>query len=996
MQQKVFKIIICFLGLLFSASSINAGVTGKLKGKVFDSESSMPLPGANVILVGKQFGAAADVNGEFIIIGISPGIYSVKASMIGYKDIIVSDVSIMTDLTTALEIQMYEESLALNEDIIVIAEKPVIQKDVTASIQNINVAQLERLPIKDAKKTLMVQTGVFFDPTPVMGGLGSAGKGESRYSVRGGSQEEVLWYMDGARTASLLWGRADWAGSFTNINLNIIQEIQIMTGGYTAEYGNAQSGIVSIVTKEGSDQFHGSLEYIHGFSGQHHFGNYLYDKSTQKEFIDNTLPDGTLDPNWWTPQRQSQIYDYTDIPDQTINFDFGGPLLNWDGTNVHFFTAGTIKKEAYSLPRPRDAKGNENVFFNLSQNRESAKWKLSGFYNHVAHTTLQENGDFTSQSKYYRGWGSLTDVYNYNLAFNYTHVLNTQLFYELKLSTYWAQFKEEPSEYFVLGESVNPTIWGFQRFDGYESEPFDAYTPALYNNTVSGDVSFSGHVNWQFDKNNMLKSGIEFIYNTYDEKENYRLPSFTGDKNNWINRGLMESYHPLQFAFYIQDKMEFETMILNIGLRYDRFDPNYDWFKETNLFNLALDPLFDPALDPDNDQIDANGRIKYSFENVLNQPREAAKSYDMISPRFGVSFPVTENTLLHFNYGHYFQLPPLDQMFEFAYFRPIYIVKNIIAEEELADQEGREPAHIPSTDGDAERIVAYTNKPLKPQKTIQFEAGVKHNFEDIGVLEITAFYKDVFDQTSERVGLFDHSIYGYDPIQDRTTPNVSYQTFISGDYGDSRGFEITFKTAFSKNIALDVNYSFSKSTQGRATPRVVRIDKNGNETLEWDVDVNKRIPVENNYSRPHVVRANLFLAYPETESDDFLSTIFKGTSASLLYRFVSGQAFTYLLPDDAPDTYNNYRFPAIQTVDFLIEKKVSLFNSHNLSFYMQITNLFNTKNLRSYGDILFDSEATKKFVETEEVTTVDAAGYDISWQTYYETRRFYFGVKYSF
>ena len=63
---------------------------------------------------------------------------------------------------------------------------------------------------------------------------------------------------------------------------------------------------------------------------------------------------------------------------------------------------------------------------------------------------------------------------------------------------------------------------------------------------------------------------------------------------------------------------------------------------------------------------------------------------------------------------------------------------------------------------------------------------------------------------------------------------------------------------------------------------------------------------------------------------------------------------------------------------------------------MQITNLFNTKNLRSYGDILFDSEATKKFVETEEVTTVDAAGYDISWQTYYETRRFYFGVKYSF
>lgn len=996
MQKKAFKLIVYLSVIMFFTGSIYGGVTGKLKGKVIDPENNMPLPGANIVLMGTQFGAATDVNGEFIIIGISPGTYTVKASMIGYKEVIISEVKIMTDLSTTIEIKMYEESIALDEDIVVIAEKPVIQKDITASVQNLNVAQLERLPIKDAKKTLMVQTGVFFDPIPVVGGLGSAGKGESRYSVRGGSQEEVLWFMDGTRTASLLWGRADWAGSFTNINLNIIQEIQIMTGGFTAEYGNAQSGIVSIVTKEGGDQFHGSLEYIHGFSGQHHFGNYLYDSNTQKEFLDNTLSDGSLDPNWWTPARQSQVYDYTDIPDQTINFSFGGPLMNWGGTNIHFYTAGTVKKEAYMLPHPRDTKNNENVFFNLSQNRENGKWKLSGFYNHVAHTTLQENGDFTNQAKYYRGWGSLTDVYNYNLSFNYTHVVNTQLFYELKLSTYWAQFNEKPSEYFVVGESENPTIWGFQRYDGFEGEPFDAYTPALFNNTISGDISFSGDINWQFDKNNMLKSGIEFIYNTYDEKENYRLPSFTLNKNYWINKGLMETYHPMQLSFYIQDKMEFETMILNIGLRYDRFDPNYDWFKETNLYNLALDPLFDPTLDPDKDQIDENGRVKYSFDNVLDKPREAAKAYDMISPRFGVSFPITENTLLHFNYGHYYQMPPLDQMFEFAYFRPIYIVDNILAEEKLAEQEGRDPNHVPSNDGDAERVVAYTNKPLKPEKTIQFEAGIKHNFENIGVLEITAFYKDVFDQTSERVGLFDHSIYGYDPILGRTTPNVAYQSYISGDYGDSRGFEITFKTSFSQNINLDVNYSFSRSTQGRATPRVVRLDDTGNETLEWDVDVNKRIPVENSFSRPHVVRANLFLSYPETESDDFLSVILKGTSASILYRFVSGQSFTYLQPTDPPDTYNNYRYPSIQTVDLLIEKKLSLFSSHNFSFYMQVTNLLNTQNLRSYGDVVFDSEATKKFVDKGEVSTVDAGGYDIGWQTYYETRRFYFGLKYSF
>ena len=982
--------------ILLLSMQLHAGVTGKIRGKVTDGSTGQPLPGVNIVLVGTQFGSASDMAGDFIIIGLPPGTYSIKASMIGYQEVIIEDVKVMTDLTTKLEIELHEGAFSFDRDVVVTAEKPVIQKDVTASVQNIDIMQLQRLPTKSAKEGLLVQTGVFFNPMPVEGGLGSAGKGETRYSVRGGSQDQVLWFLDGARTSNLLLGRADWGGSFTNINMDMVKEVQIMTGGVNAEYGNAQSGIVNVVSKEGGEKFHGSLEYIYGVPGQHHFGNYLYDRKTQKEFIDHTLDDGTLDPAWWTEERSSQVYDYTKIPDHTANFSFDGPLFYVDGNLIRFFVAGSYNQKAYNYPRPRDSRDFTNIYFNLAQNLEKSNWKFSGFYNHEAHSTLQENGDFVNQAKYYRGWGSIFDVYTYSASLNYNYVPNEKLFYEFTLSTYWAEVDERPSEYFRLGESENPTLYGFQRYDGYEDEPFDAYATATYNNTLTGDISLAASINWQFDKNNLLKSGIEFRYNTFDERENYRLPSFTDNKDYWLNRGLMEEFHPIQFAYYIQDKMEFETMILNFGVRYDMFCPNYDWFDTSSLYNLAVNPDFDPSLDTDGNQIDENGNVKYSYDNVLSKSRSSAKTYHMFSPRFGVSFPLSENTLIHFNYGHFYQVPPLDQMFELSYYRPTYLVEDLMAEDALALQENREPEHIGSTEGDPERITAYTNKPLSPAKTIQFEAGIKQNFNNIGVLEITAFYKDVYDQTQERIGLFDHFVYGYDPIKEETTTNISYQTFISGDYGDARGFEVTFRTLFSKYIAIDANYSFSRATQGRATPQVINIDGDGNETYEWDVDVNKRIAVEKSFSRPHIVRANLFLLYPETKSDNLFNMIMNGTSASLLYNFASGQAFTYLSNEDAADTYNNHRYPAIQTFNLSLEKKFALYNNNTVSFFLQITNLFNAKNLRSYGDAIYDSDATKNFVEQGTVSQIDGAGYDISWQTYYENRRYYLGVRYTF
>jgi outer membrane receptor protein involved in Fe transport len=436
-------------------------------------------------------------------------------------------------------------------------------------------------------------------------------------------------------------------------------------------------------------------------------------------------------------------------------------------------------------------------------------------------------------------------------------------------------------------------------------------------------------------------------------------------------------------------------MILNFGLRYDYFDPNYEWFATNNIYQFSANPDYEASLDPDGDQVDSNGNVKYSFENVLNQPREQSRPYHMFSPRLGVSYPVTENTLLHFSYGHFYQMPPLDRMFELSYLRSQYLIEAVAAENAAAIAEGRVAAHIPSTSGDPERVVFLTAEPLKPELTKSFEVGIKQNFGNLAVLDVTAYYKDMFDKTDARSQLFDRRIYGYNPYTNETSQTIFYVSSFPGDYGDARGFEVTLRTLFSKYFTFDVSYSFSKSTVGRASPAYIYIDSSGTYTYIWDTDVNKRIPVQNTYSRPHTLRTGLYVKYPERLAIPVITPICKNLSASILYQYISGQTFTYLDAEDSPDTYDNYRYPAYQTVDLRIEKSFIIGKDNQFYAYFRVTNLFNWKNLISLGEYYSDN-VLANYINDGTITTVDEDGYDISWQTYGPPRRIYFGIKYCF
>lgn len=276
MGRIINKIILIGMVMLLMFAICSAGITGKIRGIITDKTTGSPLIGANVILEGTVFGSATDQNGEYFILSVPPGTYSLNISIIGYKKTTITDIKVIIDHTTTVNAAMVTQAIDLGEEVVVVAKRPVIQKDITNSTQFVELEELIQLPFRDAKEALMVQTGVFLDPLPVVSGPNATGRGEQRYSIRGGDQGEVKWFVDGVRVASLIEGRADRGGSFSNININSVQEVQIITSGFNAEYGEAQSGIVNVATKEGKDKINFSFDYEYGLAGQHHFGNYIY------------------------------------------------------------------------------------------------------------------------------------------------------------------------------------------------------------------------------------------------------------------------------------------------------------------------------------------------------------------------------------------------------------------------------------------------------------------------------------------------------------------------------------------------------------------------------------------------------------------------------------------------------------------------------------------------------------------------------------------------
>ncbi|MCW9064787.1 MAG: carboxypeptidase-like regulatory domain-containing protein, partial [Ignavibacteriaceae bacterium] len=251
--------VLSLLLILFNGLVI-AGTTGKISGKVIDAVNGEPLIGANVLIVGTTLGAATDFDGNYFIINIPPGKYEVKASLVGYNSVITQNVKVSVDQTTKIDFNLREEAVAMG-DVVVIATRPIVQKDLTSTQSNISGEDIAMLPIEDVQSVVNLQAGVI------------------NGHFRGGRIGEVQYLIDGVSANDVFTGEPS-----LDADINSIQEVQVLTGTFNAEYGDALSGVVNQVTKLPDDK------YEFSFSG--YFGDYVSSNTDVFENIDDISPTG--------------------------------------------------------------------------------------------------------------------------------------------------------------------------------------------------------------------------------------------------------------------------------------------------------------------------------------------------------------------------------------------------------------------------------------------------------------------------------------------------------------------------------------------------------------------------------------------------------------------------------------------------------------------------------------------------------------------------------
>ena len=237
----VFMVLVVALWAVCALSGdAVAGTVGKVTGKVTD-EKGDPLPGANVVLEGTRRGATTDLEGSYVILSVEPGSYRATASMVGYHSMTKERVAARADFTTTVSFKLREEALEL-EEMVVVAERPPVEPDKTESRYVVSAEDIENVPIlRNVTDFIALEAGMAVDGSGV---------------IRSGEVSDNAVYVDGVRLQNNdSRGGLNTASQWWGVNVKAVQEISVITGGMNAEYGNAQAGVIHMVTRDGGDDW---------------------------------------------------------------------------------------------------------------------------------------------------------------------------------------------------------------------------------------------------------------------------------------------------------------------------------------------------------------------------------------------------------------------------------------------------------------------------------------------------------------------------------------------------------------------------------------------------------------------------------------------------------------------------------------------------------------------------------------------------------------------
>ncbi len=619
------NIFITILVIIFLTCNIFAGTTGKIAGIVKDVETGNPLPGANVLLENTSRGTSTDENGYFYILNVQPGRYSIKTSVIGYEITTVSDIMVAADRTATVNFDL-QTTVLEGEEVIVSADRKAVELDVTGSENVMDIGFLERSPISDLRGAISQQTGIQQTGTTTF--------------LRGGTASEVNVIMDGTSLNSGIIG-----DNYQGMNTTAIQEISVMTGGYNAEYGQAMSGIVNIITRQASTTekgIQGSFRYKMRPAGQYHWGANMYSKDLLKytEFdIDYWNSEAADAPDYYayylnafygpgSPTNNSkwdgeaaptgaellEIFDEQMTPADVLadytkrtQHEYEGTVYGSFMDNMSFLVSGRYVRGVNIFPQALDFNPEYNIQakldYHLSQNQKISLNLLKGYYKTAGYTQSnwnnmetaqearwQENAEVTHpywESRAYSPWGGSwgkgPQEKNFFMgSLSYHNTLSNSTYFDVQAS-YISDAMEELSDYDPMTQPLSTVPWGSVQYDLAGRYELNARYVSLGNITDSKVMSVKGDIVSQVSDAHKIKSGVEF--KLYDLDYQHYWFEFSGS-DIWHLDNVWNG-KPVDFSAYIQDKIEYpgSEIIANIGLRIDAFNANKTYPKS------IFDPL---------------------------------------------------------------------------------------------------------------------------------------------------------------------------------------------------------------------------------------------------------------------------------------------------------------------------------------------------------------------------------------------------------------------
>ncbi len=741
LKAKTGLIFLCLavsLVFLFE-NSLLAQTTGKIVGRVMDQKNGQPLPGANVLVEGTTRGAATDTKGNFFIINLPPGVYTLRVQMLGYETVRVEKLRVSVNRTTNVTVKM-KPTVIQGQVVVVEAPKVTMKKDQTSSVRNVSSDEIKVLPVENVSGVIGMQAGV------VQG------------HFRGGRLGEVAYMVDGVQVTNTFSG----TGRSVDLEPDAIKDLEVITGTFNAEYGKAMSGVVNIVTKEGSETFHGSLSAL--------WANYL----TGHNDIFIGLKNSELNRN------------------QDYKIQLSGPI--WK-KKVTFFTNARLQDNKnylngirrfhvwdYSYFSSNDSTQwysehtGDNAYVPMNRTKDQSFFgKLTAkpfpnFKTSLLYTTNKDNWHaYNHEFKYDPDGIGSTHRQSHMISLHINHMLSPKMFYELKLSsiydyTGWYVYKNPFDPRYVNDRFLVNDGPGF--YTGGQQKDHDETT--LRDNNAKFDLT------WQVTQHHSLKTGASYVNHDLNHRWFQIRNYYAGTDSETVaykpvifpdSSIYTDIYHhrPYEFSSYIQDKMEFHEMVINAGVRLDYFNPN--------------------SVYPSQRRNPAN-RLRFPNDPSRMSKYLKADPKWQISPRFGLSYQLGKAALLHFSYGHFFQMPPMYAMYQNHSFRVA-------------------PTNYVTVMGNAQ---------IHAQKTVQYEVGLWQELAQNMGLEVTLFYRDIYDLLTARI------ITTYNQIK--------YGLYGNKDYGNARGLEIKYDYRQGP-LAVYLNYTL-QYTRGNADNPTQTFTRAGN------------------------------------------------------------------------------------------------------------------------------------------------------------------------